>query len=68
MLKKMFCKHEFEHTETFYGDEINAVGKRHEYTCKKCGKRVQTDYAPHGFKANKNVQRALNAGGKCKWK
>lgn len=39
ILKRLFCKHEFEWQRNIYGDEIHYCGgKRSIWKCKKCGK------------------------------
>ncbi len=41
ILKRLFCKHEYEWVRNIYGDEINATGGyRSVWRCAKCGKRV----------------------------
>ena len=34
----LFCKHSYSHLRNIYGDEINHLGKRSIFVCKKCGK------------------------------
>jgi hypothetical protein len=44
ILKRLFCKHEFEWQHNIYGDEINYCGgKRSIWKCKKCGKTQYRD-------------------------
>ena len=39
LIKRLFCKHEYEFVRNIYGDEINwCGGKRSIWKCKKCGK------------------------------
>ena len=34
----LFCKHDYSHLRNIYGDQINYIGKRSIFICKKCGK------------------------------
>lgn len=39
LLKRLFCKHDYEFVRNIYGDAIRYLGwKRSEWKCKKCGK------------------------------
>ena len=41
IIKRLFCRHEWEFVRNIYGDEINLVGGcRSWWRCKRCGKRV----------------------------
>lgn len=38
VIKRLFCKHDYEFVRNIYGDEINHVGgARSWWRCKKCG-------------------------------
>lgn len=38
ILKRIFCRHEYEFVRNIYGDEINHVGGRRSWwRCPKCG-------------------------------
>lgn len=44
VLKRLFCRHEFEFVRNIYGDEIIERGwKRSIWRCKHCGKTVERD-------------------------
>lgn len=39
IIRRFFCRHEWEFVRNIYGDEINHVGgKRSMWRCVKCGK------------------------------
>ncbi len=39
LLRRLFCRHEYEGDQNIYGEEINMVGgKRSWWRCRKCGK------------------------------
>ena len=39
IIKRLFCKHDYEFVRNIYGDEIIAAGYRRSWwRCKKCGK------------------------------
>ena len=41
IIKRLFCRHEYEFVRNIYGDEIVHAGyNRSWWRCKKCGKRV----------------------------
>ena len=45
IIKRLFCRHEWEFVRNIYGDEINLVGGyRSWWRCKRCGKRVLDPY------------------------
>ena len=39
IIRRLFCRHEYEFVRNIYGDEINHVGgNRSWWRCRKCGK------------------------------
>lgn len=41
IIKRLFCKHDYEFVRNIHGDEIIAAGYRRSWwRCKKCGKMV----------------------------
>jgi len=44
--KRLWCSHTFKYSRAVYGDEINLIGRRYEYTCQLCGKTYFTDIRP----------------------
>lgn len=41
IIKRLFCRHEYEFVRNIYGDEIIHAGyNRSWWRCKKCGKRA----------------------------
>lgn len=47
IVKRLFCRHEWEFVRNIYGDEINAAGgNRSWWRCRKCGKLVMD---PHVY-------------------
>lgn len=45
ILKRLFCKHDYQLVRNIYGDEINYTGyKRSIFKCSKCNKYIYRDY------------------------